>query len=199
MRDHPTKTILAAALAGTLLMTVTGAAEASSYSWPSGLYLGAGGGVARERNIQNNLTLPGTVTATSKRHTAWKAFAGFDAYQYFAVEAGYVHFGTGYASSATTGESVSVAQSGPYLDAVLKFPFTRHFGVFAKGGADYIRSNVTDSITGERSTRAARGTYGAGLKYSFTRNVAVRGEWERFRIPHNNTDLLSASAVFTFR
>lgn len=36
-------------------------------------------------------------------------------------------------------------------------------------------------------------------KFSFTRNVAVRGEWERFRIPHNHIDLLSASAVFSFR
>lgn len=60
-------------------MTATGAAWASPYSWPNGLYLGAGGGVAQERNIQNNLTLPGTVTAMTKKPTAWKAFAGFDA------------------------------------------------------------------------------------------------------------------------
>ncbi|MHB1951909.1 MAG: outer membrane beta-barrel protein [Acidiferrobacteraceae bacterium] len=198
MSDRKEKTVLAV-LAGGLLLAAAGAAQASAYSWPSGLYVGAGGGVARERNIQDNLTIPGTVTTTSKRHTAWKAFAGVNADQYFAVEAGYVHFGTGYASSSTTGESVSVSPSGPYLDAVLKLPFTRHFGLFAKGGVDYMRSKVTDSVTGVTATRRVRGTYGAGVKYSFTRNVAVRGEWERFRIPRANTDLVSASAVFAFR
>ncbi|HET9122242.1 MAG TPA: porin family protein [Acidiferrobacteraceae bacterium] len=183
---------LALALAfGTLVPAL-----AQAYS--SGFYIGAGGGSAHDRQIQDNLvTTPGFATATNGRRNAWKAFGGVDLGKVFGVEAGFVSLGT---PTATNGvENVSVTSRGPYLDAVLRFPITRQFGVFAKGGAADLRSEVNSSIAGYSATRRTRATYGAGLKYSFTRNVGIRGEWERFRIPNNRTNLVSASLTFAFR
>ncbi|MNC85215.1 hypothetical protein D3C83_08050 [compost metagenome] len=48
-------------------------------------------------------------------------------------------------------------------------------------------------------------TYGLGLRYDFTPQFGIRGEWERFRlgggalVGKSDTDVYSVNAVFRFR
>ena len=167
-------------------------------AYSSDVYLGAGGGIAQDRQIQDNLvTTPGFTTARSSQQGAWKAFGGVDLGPVFGVEAGFVSLGTATASNGV--EHVSVTDRGPYLDAVLRFPLTPQFGLFAKGGADDMQSQVADSLTGSSSARRTRGTFGAGLKYRLNQNLGIRGEWERFGVLNNSTNLVSASLTYAFR
>ncbi|MNC93178.1 hypothetical protein D3C83_97480 [compost metagenome] len=60
------------------------------------------------------------------------------------------------------------------------------------------------SVGGFGSDHNTDPTYGLGLRYDFTRQFGVRGEWERFRLGGNpvtgksDTDLYSINAVFRF-
>jgi hypothetical protein len=81
-------------------------------------------------------------------------------------------------------------------------PITRNWGVFGKLGAfrwtpDYKSS--FGSITGDD----AQPTYGLGLKYSFTDNLSVSGEWDRYQLqpglgPNGEIDLLSIGLKYRF-
>lgn len=198
MRDHKT-TVLGVIVAGGMAVLMAAPAQAyDSYGWAQNAYVGAGGGRARDRDIQNNLIFPATATTTSKQHDAWKAFTGVDVNRNFGVELGYVHLGDA-SAGAFTGEQVTAKDKGAYLDALLKIPVTHELGVFLKGGVNDIRSEITDNVTGTSAAWHSRGTYGAGLDINLSRAVGLRGEWERFEIPHNKTDLVSASLVFNFR
>lgn len=198
MREHKTA-VWGVLVAGGLWAPMAAPAQAyEPYGWAQNAYIGAGGGKARDREIQNNLTVPGTAVRTSKKHDAWKAFTGFDVNRNFGVELGYVHLGDA-SAGAFTGETVTAKDKGAYLDALLKVPVTRQFGVFLKGGVNDIRSEISDNFAGSSAAWHTRGTYGAGLSINLSRAVGLRGEWERFEIPNNKTDLVSASLVFNFR
>jgi OOP family OmpA-OmpF porin len=147
----------------------------------SSLYIGAGGGQAENKDLNND-----------KDGSAWKAFIGYDFNKVFALEAGYVDLGE------TSDGPISAESKGPEIVGVFNFPLTDHFGLFAKGGVH--RFEVKRNVLGISSTnRETDATYGAGVKFGFNKNVSLRGEWERFEMDNNDNDLISASLVFNFR
>lgn len=161
-------------------ITVLGAVLAAAAALPTaaladGLYLGAGGGQSKIQDY-------------SDHGTGKKAFIGMDFSKNFGIEAGFVDLGK------ADVDGVTVEADGPTLDAVINLPFNDGFSLFAKGGAH--RLNVKTADVSERDSDAH---YGAGVKVAFNRNVALRGEWERFQGESNDTDLVSASLVFMFR
>lgn len=140
-----------------------------------GLYLGAGGGRAEIQDAGDH-------------DTGKKAFIGYDFSKNFGIEAGFVDLGR------QSVDGIPVEADGPTLDAVINLPFNDGFALFAKGGAHRL-----DVETADISERESDTHYGAGLKVAFNRNVALRGEWERFETDARDTDLVSASLVFMFR
>ncbi len=147
----------------------------------SSAYVGAGGGQTKNKDLGNDTN-----------NNAWKAFVGYDFNKFFGLEAGYVDLGS------TSQGPVTAKAKGPDVAAVFNFPFTDNVGIFAKGGVH--RFEVTQSALGLSSTdRKTDAAYGAGVKFAFTKNIALRGEWERFEMKNNDSDLVSASLVFNFR
>lgn len=140
-----------------------------------GLYLGAGGGRSE-------------IEDASDHDTGKKAFLGFGFNKHFAIEASFVDLGRASVDGTT------VEADGPTLDAVVSLPFNDGFALFAKGGAHRL-----DVKTADVSDRESDTHFGAGLNVAFNRNVALRGEWERFETDARDTDLITASLVFTFR
>lgn len=166
------KTIAAALMASAVGLSPLAAQAAS------GMYLGIGGGVAENREIDDS-------------DTAVKAIAGFDFNETFGVEGQYVTFGE------TVGPGFRSEADTVAIEGVVNLPFTPRFGVFGKGGVHY--ATLESTVLGvNRSDNETDATYGAGVKFDFTDYLGVRGEWERFEIENADTDVVSASLMFRF-
>lgn len=177
MNSRIANPLVAKSLAAALAVSAFGLSPLAAQA-ASGLYLGVGGGVAENRDIDDS-------------DTAVKAIAGFNFNETFGIEGQYVDFGEavgpGFRSQADT-----VAVEG-----VVNLPFTPRFGVFGKGGVHY--ASLETTVLGvSRTDNETDATYGAGVKFDFTDYLGVRGEWERFEIDNADTDVVSASLMFKF-
>ena len=89
------------------------------------------------------------------------------------------------------------------LVGIVSLPFADdRAAVFAKGGVHRLKTETSIVGVGSDTERKTDGTWGAGVKFDFNKNVSVRGEWERFKVKNNDsfdTDLVSASLVFHFK
>jgi len=150
----------------------------------TGFYVG--GGLGRTDSDQGG--------AIDNRDNGWKAFGGYQFNRYLAVEGGYVDLGQ------VTLPGVALDSKAWQAAAVGSLPLTGQFALTGKLGF----AQTETRVGGFGSDHNTDPTYGLGLRYDFTRQFGVRGEWERFRLGGNpvtgksDTDLYSVSAVFRF-
>lgn len=111
--------------------------------------------------------------------TAAKIFGGWRFSRFFALEASYIDWGEVSGSVSTGGppSSVSSEQTSMGLAAVGNLPLTRQLSVLGKLGR--LRTDQEIRSPASRSERESEWHYGLGFRYAATRNLAVRGEWER--------------------
>ncbi|MHB8254406.1 MAG: outer membrane beta-barrel protein [Acidiferrobacter sp.] len=184
------KTTVAAAV---LLIPVV--ASAHGYGSPgSGLYVGAGGGRADNRGAGSQF--PGPFVNIDRTRPSWKAYVGLAFNRYFAIQGGYQDFGTDTVSTAIGSETIR--NRGYDLNGVLSFPFTSQVAVFIEGGASRFRTRTISPIATTVTHEGTHPDYGAGVQFFFLRHVALRGQWQEFRIPNNNTQVYSGSLLFQF-
>lgn len=170
-----------------------GALAADESSW----YIGGGFGRSDAKRTTSWATTTDALLLTNgftsstlidSHDTAWKLFGGYQFNQNFAIEAGYTDFGrfngTTYISApaAVTAASKWDASSPLNVAAVGIFPVWDRFAVLGKLGLAYTRLRVTVAPPSPVSLSASRvqPLLGVGLKYDFTKEFAVRGEFERF-------------------
>ncbi|MDA8390806.1 MAG: outer membrane beta-barrel protein [Gammaproteobacteria bacterium] len=185
------KFVAASLLAATLAVPAVASAH---WLGPSGLYVGAGGGFARNKDFAQGLTVP--FTNRNRGHAAWKAFLGYSFGPFFAIQASYENLG---GSSVTTpiGET-RVQERGYNFDGIINIPIVHHVSVFGEAGAARFHTRTTTPVSVVRKWNGYHPDYGAGVQYDITQYVALRGEWQEFRIPHNDTQLYSGSLLFHF-
>lgn len=177
--------------AGALLVPVV----ASAHWFPaSGLYVGAGLGGARDRGTSSRL--PGPFVHFHRTHLSWKGYIGLAFNRFFAIQAGYQDLGTTKVSTVLGSEKIR--NRGYDLNALLSFPFTPRFSVFIEGGASRFRTRTKTPVSTTITHEGTHPDYGAGVQYDFVRHVALRGQWQEFRIPNNNTQVFSGSLLFRF-
>jgi OOP family OmpA-OmpF porin len=128
------------------------------------------------------------------KDTAWRLLAGYQFNRYFAAEVGYHDLGEASASAGTTeGNAWELVGIGAY-------PIVDKLSVYGKLGA--YRGEL-EGPGGKESNSDV--TYGAGLQYDLVRNVALRGEWQRYsKMGGGNTgetdlDVLSVGALYRFQ
>lgn len=160
-------------------------------------YAGVGLGQARADNM-GDLEVAARLAegAVDNTGTAWKVFAGYNMGKNFAIEGGYAKHGKLKASAETllgvlTGRSETEAI---FVDAVGKWPVSQNFGLFGKAGLAYADTEVNASLDDDPVIRDDNGKLtpklGLGASYKFTKNVAVRAEYERyFNVGGNFTDV----------
>jgi OmpA-OmpF porin, OOP family len=171
------KIATAAALAGTL--GLAGVAHAQ------GLYIGGnvGGSNYKGNNVGG--------AATDRSGTAAKVYGGYQLTPNIALETGYADLGK-FKSSAGQLEADAI-----YLDAVGKLPLTNSVSALGRVG---VASGKTDGRGG--AGRNGNAKVGAGLEYAIDTNLALRGEWERYRLDTNsgkaNTDMYSVGVRYAF-
>ncbi len=111
--------------------------------------------------------------------TAAKIFGGWRFSRFFALEASYIDWGevSGTVSSGGAPSNVSSEQQSMGLAAVGNLPLTQQLSVFGKLGR--LRTEQEIRSPASRSETESEWHYGLGFRYAATRNLAVRGEWER--------------------
>jgi OOP family OmpA-OmpF porin len=196
------------AIAAFVLTSMSGVASAQDFK----PYIGLGFGSA---SIDAGTTLSGS-SSEDDTDTAYKIFAGVDLHQNFALEAGYIDFGT-YSLSVPNGSSAvldgdTVEADGFDLGltadttawtiaAVLKTqvgsvtPYAK-LGMFA-WDSDF---DVTvDGVSLETSTDDGTDMfYGLGLGYSVSDAVSLRAEYEIYDVDGADVDVISAGIVMSF-
>ncbi len=168
---------------------------ACAYNWPAnGLYIGAGGGMADNRQAKSGLPAP--FVNLHHTHPAWKAFVGYAFNRFFSVQAGYQGLGQ---SRATTAAGVETVRNRGYdVNGLLTFPLDRRVDLFVEGGVSRFRTRTATATTTTIRHDGTHPDYGGGVQVNLMRHVSFRGEWQEFRIPHNNTQLYSGSLAFRF-
>lgn len=97
-----------------------------------------------------------------------------------------------------------VDKLGWQVVGVGNMPISKNWGVFGKLGAHRWGTDVTSNFSSIGNSEP-RPTYGLGLKYHFTDNLSVSGEWDRYQLgpgngvrPDGEIDLLSIGLKYRF-
>ncbi len=193
------KTTIAALVAASGLVA-SSAAMAQGKPADTGWYAGLSIGQSSASDACNGVSGPGV--SCDDKDTAFKIFGGYQINRNFGVELGYADLGE--VSASGGGVTASIETTAFELVGVGSYPINNQFSVYGKLGfyrADSKgRSNVGVSAD-ETNTDL---TLGVGVQYNFTRNLGVRGEWQRYSsvgggdIGDSDVDVLSVGVVYKF-
>ena len=183
-------------------------------AWYAGATLGQGRAAIDEQRLVRSLTANGatlTSFSTDERDLGFKLFAGKQLNQYFALEAGYFDLGK-YGFAATTSGNGNLRGDASFrgvnLDLVGQLPLNQRFSLLGRVGAQYTRTsthfggNVLAGVTNPNASESKAGVKaGLGLEYKLSEALALRGEFERYRINdavgnRGDVDLVSLSLVY---
>jgi OmpA-OmpF porin, OOP family len=183
------KRLLKASMVGAFLAAMTGAVMAQGY-------IGASAGRSNW-----DADCAGT-TSCNNSGTSAKVFGGYDFSPNFAVEGALVSLGT--AKATVSGLNLELKASGFEIAAVGKAPLSPNFALFGKLGLSMMNSDasVTGAATGSQSESGAGLMAGLGLSYAFTKNAALRGEFEtrKVKVPggEGNVSNFTVGVQFNF-
>lgn len=175
----------------------------------AGPYLGAGIGHAKLDNDTLDW-LDDIGASTDDTDVSYKLFAGYQFNPYFAVEAGYIDFGSFTASGSDGGDSANLKLGVEGFTAALvgKLPIQSGFSVYGKLGmiawdAD-LKLNATIQGQSFHETGGEDGTdpfYGIGAEY-VVNQIVMRAELERYDISESGEDftidMISGSIGYRF-
>lgn len=163
----------------------------------AGPYLGGAFGQSKLKEWCTGETATIRFTGCDDSDTSWKLLGGYRFSRYLGVEASYIEWGE-VSASINTGAQVAAKQHSYGLAAVGTIPLGEGFELFGKAGF-LMTEQETRRITPAPSTAKRDDTefhYGLGAKYAFTRNWAVRGEWEK--TDKLKVELLSIGVEYRF-
>jgi OOP family OmpA-OmpF porin len=186
-----------------------------------GFYVGLSVGQSKVK-IDDSLVAVTGATASSvskdETDTGYKIYVGHRFHRNFALEGGWTDLGKFRATRNVTAPAVGslsaeVESSGFHLDALGILPL-QQFSLFGKVGAMYATTESSFSTTGavvllpgenaNPEESELEWKLGLGASYAFTRNLAVRAEWERvLKVGSSETgegdmDLFSVGLTFRF-
>jgi OOP family OmpA-OmpF porin len=197
------------AIAWTGLVVATAAVSPLAFAQDAGFY--AGGAIGQSKISD---ACDGVPIACDDKDTAWKIFGGYQFTRNIGAEIGYVHLGETTSNGVISGVSVSAKGrvKGWELLGVGTLPIANNFSALFKLGIFRWDVDVSGvgTVPGFSAAAAASETgtditFGLGLKYDFTRNIAARLEWQRYDSVGNSAttgksdvDLFSLGVVFKF-
>ena len=154
----------------------------------SSAYVGGSLGQSKFKDACNGLA------SCDDSDTTWGLFAGYQFNRNFGAELGYHDLG-----SASTPGATYDAKAWE-LVGVAAWPFSEQFSVYGKLGG--FRGEAKSLGVKETNTDL---TYGLGLEYDITRNVGLRGEWQRYSnlgggsLVESDVDALRVAALWRFQ
>lgn len=153
---------------------------AAAHAQDSGFYLGAGLGQSKFKDWCNTGGTSITLATCEDTDTAWKLLGGYRFNRYVAAEASFVEWGE-VTASTPSGAQAAASQHSYGLAAVGTLPLGERFELFGKVGflmteQETRSANVANPRTVDRDETELH--YGLGARFLFTKNWALRGEWE---------------------
>jgi len=182
------KVVFAATLAASMALPSIAMAQMMRGDANTGWYAGASVGQSKLKDACSG------IGSCDDKDTAWRILGGYQINRNFAAELGYHDLG-----KATAGSSTLKANAWE-LVAIGAFPVANQFSVYGKLGG--YRGEAKAAGTKETNTDL---TYGLGVQYDFSRNLGVRGEWQRYKdlggdsIVKFDADVLSVGLLWRFR
>lgn len=169
-----------------LAAVVTASGLAAFAAHAEGLYFGGNVGASHYKGSEVG------GLETDRSDTGLKIHGGYSFTPNFALETGYARLGR---FDSPAGR---LKGDGVFLDAVGTVPLVDKLSAFGRVGV--FNGKLDSSLLGsERNTNLK---VGAGLQYDLTKNVGLRGEWERYRFnafgAKSNTDLYSVGVNYRF-
>lgn len=145
----------------------------------AGWYVGLGAGHLKTGDECPTGAAPGA--NCEDKDTAWKLFGGYQFNQYLGYELAIADMGQ--RSASLTGIGVVTARFR-FFETVLTgtLPLGQRLSAYAKAGIfvwdiDY---DLPPGFIGSADANGNDYTFGLGVKYQFTRNFAMRVEWQRY-------------------
>jgi len=185
----------------TTVLVLSGIVAVSQAS-AQGFYIG---GSVGQSSFDDDNAIPDLITSgtVDGKDTGFKFFGGYQFNQNFGLELAWVDLGKASYSGTFGGIPVSggtVKTSGLNISAVGTLPLGSGFALFGKAGLFAWEAEANDVTGGLPFSGTEDGTdlsYGVGASYEFTKNFAIRAEWERFKAV-GDIDLLSIGVVYKF-
>jgi OOP family OmpA-OmpF porin len=190
-----------ASLAGAVALAASQAALAQDAGW----YLGGSIGQATAQDWCNGV---GPGVSCEDSDTAWRIFGGYQVNRNFAVEAGYHDLGS--ATASTGSVRLNADATALELVGIGMLPLAERFSVYGKlgvyaGSTDWNVSVPALGLSQGGSEDTTDLTYGLGLRYDINRQVALRGEWQRYTnmgnkdtIGETDVDVVSIGVLWKF-
>jgi OmpA-OmpF porin, OOP family len=187
-----TKLTVAALLCGGALVTAPPAAAQ--------LYLGGSAGWSDYKS-GNAVNL--TSGSVDGEDTGYKIFGGYQFNRTFGFELSYLDLGKASYTGTLNGAPVtggSAETTGWNFSGTATLPLSPSFDLFGKLGMmmwETDSSFFTAGVPGGQKNDGNDLTYGVGVAYHFTPNLALRAEWERFKAV-DDIDLMSIGVAIKF-
>ena len=180
------------AFAGSLLVAAFCLSAGPAAAQGTGFY--AGGSVGRT-SVDVCRKLGSGLTSCDDTDSGFKLFGGYKFNPNFGAEVAFVDLGE--IKATGPGGTARLESDGLQLAAVGRFPINPQFDVFGKLGL-FMWDISASGPGGSLSDDGTDIMIGAGVSWHFTRQLSLRGEWERFDIDGDDVDLLSVGLQFNF-
>lgn len=164
----------------TAALLALGGVSAPALSQDSGWFIGAGGGLSKFKDGCTVVGGPGI--SCDDDGTTWRAFGGYQFNSNFGFELGYADLGE--ATQEPVGGGSTTFEAKVYeMTLVGTVPLGEQFSVYGKWGFFHWDADrtIVGVGAGTASTSGKDITYGFGVKYNFTRSLALRMEWQRYK------------------
>jgi len=174
------------------------AASSGGFAQTPGFY--AGGAIGKSM-VSGGCGVVAAGVACDDTSTAWKVLAGYQIGKHFAAEAGYSRLAdraSGGAGGAANTKSTAFEAVG-----IGGNPLTASVSIYGKLGM-YTASTKTTAAAGNADESNSNLTFGFGARYDFSKPLAARAEWQRYKSVGGDTmgrtdiTVLSIGAIVKF-
>ena len=164
-------------LAAVLAVGVSAAMPLAAHAQAATIGAYAGGGFGQSEALEYECD---PLPECKKKGTAYRFFGGYQFHRNFAVEVAYTDLGQ--VSSNSPGFDEIIKAKASDVTLVGSYPASQRFSFYGKVGGYYAHTSKHRQTTTTIIVKESNGnlTFGAGLQYFITQNLALRGESQRY-------------------
>jgi OmpA-OmpF porin, OOP family len=172
--------VSAKALLATVLVALSALPTLALSQDIPGWYIGIGIGQSKAKGACDGVAGPGVTCDDTD--TGGKILGGYQLSRNFALELGYADLGQAKATFAGSG-SFTLGAKGFEFTGIGMLPIGERFSILARAGLFSWKVDFKDGtgLIGSANASGTDLTYGFGLKFDFTKDFAIRGEWQRYK------------------
>lgn len=166
------------------------------------------GGALGQSKADGFCDIVGPGGSCDDKDTTWRVFGGYQVNKNFALEFGYSQLGEITAQDSTGRIALDATAFEFTVLGIL--PVADKFSIYGRAGLYMADTELAATVVGLGSVTVSESntdlTFGFGVRYDFTRNFAVRAEWQRYTdlgggnvILEGDLDVMSIGVVYRFQ